>query len=71
MFLKGADLLQDDSSWTRERLMEAIESGKSQVVWIKRAIMVHVQYWTARVDETGKLNFRNDIYDRDRPLDRA
>jgi murein L,D-transpeptidase YcbB/YkuD len=33
--------------------------------------MVHLQYWTAWVAETGKLNFRYDIYDRDKPLDRA
>jgi len=57
LFLKGVDLLQDDSRWARERLMEAIESGTSQVVGLKRPIMVHVQYWTAWVDETGKLSF--------------
>ena len=64
-------LLQDDPSWTRERLMETIENGTPQVIGLKRPIMVHLQYWTAWVDETGKLNFRHDIYDRDRPLDRA
>jgi murein L,D-transpeptidase YcbB/YkuD len=64
-------LLQDDPSWTREILMEAIEKGTPQVVWLKRPISVHLQYWTAWVDETGRLNFRHDIYDRDRPLDRA
>ena len=64
-------LLQDDPSWTRERLIEAIENKAPQVVGLKRPITVHLQYWTAWVDETGRLNFRNDIYDRDRPLDRA
>ena len=64
-------LLQDDPGWTRERLMETIENGIPQVVGLKRPIMVHLQYWTAWVDETGKMNFRHDIYDRDKPLDRA
>ncbi len=64
-------LLQDDPSWTRERLMQAIENKTPQIVGLKRPITVHLQYWTAWVDETGKLNFRHDIYDRDRPLDRA
>jgi len=64
-------LLQDDPSWTRERLMETIENGIPQVIGLKRPIMVHLQYWTAWVDENGKLNFRYDIYDRDKPLDRA
>ncbi|MBW2406158.1 MAG: L,D-transpeptidase family protein [Deltaproteobacteria bacterium] len=64
-------LLKDDSRWTRERLMEAIENGTPQVVEVKRPLAVHLQYWTAWVDEAGQLNFRHDIYDRDRPLDRA
>jgi murein L,D-transpeptidase YcbB/YkuD len=64
-------LLKDDPSWTRERLMETIEKGTPQNVGFKRPITVHLQYWTAWVDETGKLNFRYDIYDRDGPLDRA
>jgi L,D-transpeptidase YcbB len=64
-------LLQDDPSWTRERLVEAIENKTPQIVGLKRPITVHLQYWTAWVDETGRLNFRHDVYDRDRPLDRA
>jgi murein L,D-transpeptidase YcbB/YkuD len=64
-------LLQDDPSWTQERIMEAIEKGTPQNVTLKTPITVHLQYWTAWVDETGILNFRHDIYDRDRPLDQA
>lgn len=70
-FSLAAYLLQDDPSWTRERLMETIENKTPQIVGFKRPITVHLQYWTAWVDETGRLNFRHDIYDRDRPLDRA
>ena len=64
-------LLQDDPSWTRERLMETIENKTPQIVGLKRPLTVHLQYWTAWVNETGRLNFRHDVYDRDRPLDRA
>ncbi|MBW2603688.1 MAG: L,D-transpeptidase family protein [Deltaproteobacteria bacterium] len=64
-------LLQDDPSWTREGLLEAIEKGAPKGIKFKNPITVHLQYWTAWVDETGKLNFRHDIYDRDRPLDRS
>lgn len=67
----AAYLLQDDPSWTRKRLMETIKNGTQQIVGLKRPIMVHLQYWTVWVDETGKLNFRHDIYDRDNPLDQA
>ncbi len=64
-------LLQDDPNWTREKLLEAIENGTPKGIKFKNPITVHLQYWTAWVDETGRLNFRDDIYDRDRPLDRA
>ncbi len=64
-------LLQDDTQWAREKLLDTIKTGKRKVVRIRRPIAVHLQYWTAWVDENGKLHFRDDIYDRDRPLDRA
>jgi murein L,D-transpeptidase YcbB/YkuD len=64
-------LLQDNPQWTRDILLETIESGKRKVVNLRESIPVHLQYWTAWVDENGRLNFRDDIYGRDRPLDRA
>jgi murein L,D-transpeptidase YcbB/YkuD len=64
-------LLQDDHQWSREKLLEIIEIGETQVIELRRPITVHLQYWTAWVDENGRLNFRDDIYDRDRPLDQA
>jgi L,D-transpeptidase YcbB len=64
-------LLQNDPNWSREKLMEAIENGKPRVIRIQNPIIVYLQYWTAWVDEFGKLNFCEDIYHRDGPLDRA
>ena len=64
-------LLKDDDQWPEERLSAAIEAGETTVIELKRPILVHLQYWTAWVDENGRLNFRNDIYSRDRRLDQA
>lgn len=64
-------LLKDDPQWTREILLQTVKTGKRKVVELKKPIPVHLLYWTAWVDESDMLYFRDDIYDRDRPLDRA
>ncbi len=40
-------------------------------VELKQAVPVHVLYWTAWVDERGRLNFRPDYYLRDAGLEVA
>ena len=64
-------VLRDDPAWTRERLLEAIEDGTEQEVKIPRPLNVHFLYLTAWVDERGTLQFRDDIYGRDKLLDEA
>jgi murein L,D-transpeptidase YcbB/YkuD len=64
-------LLHNDPNWSREKLMEVIENGKPKVIWLQNPITVYLQYWTAWVDEVGNLNFCEDIYHRDGPLDHA
>jgi murein L,D-transpeptidase YcbB/YkuD len=64
-------LLSDDPGWTHARLHDIFEGGQRQVVRIPRPIPVHLLYMTAWVDENDELQFRNDIYDRDRDLDAA
>ena len=60
-----------ESQRTRREILEALESSKRQVLRLRNPIAVHVLYWTAWVDRDGLLNFRDDIYERDKPLDVA
>jgi murein L,D-transpeptidase YcbB/YkuD len=45
--------------------------GTEQVVHLPSSIPVHLLYLTAWVNEDGIVHFRNDIYDRDKALDKA
>ncbi|MEZ5831556.1 MAG: L,D-transpeptidase family protein [Dongiaceae bacterium] len=58
-------LLQDDPSWTRERVEDVVKGGKTTYAKLARPIPLHIVYMTAWVDEQGIANFRNDIYDND------
>ena len=61
-------LLQNDPSWTEEKIDESMNSGKEQYVKLKDPSTVFITYYTAWVDDTGKLNFRDDIYDHDKKI---
>ena len=64
-------VLRDDPRWTREKLVSAIEEGAEQKVRIPHPVNVHFLYLTAWVDEKGVVEFRDDIYGRDKRLDDA
>jgi murein L,D-transpeptidase YcbB/YkuD len=51
-----------------EELDRAVASGETQRVEIKQRWRVHLQYWTAFVDVDGTVQFRDDIYGRDKRL---
>ena len=58
-------LLRNDPDWDETRIREAMDSGKEKYVKLKDPVAVFITYFTAWVDEQGKLNFREDIYDHD------
>jgi L,D-transpeptidase YcbB len=64
-------LLRDDPKWSRQRILSTIESGAEQIVYLSITIPVHLWYWTAWVNEQGLVNFRKDIYARDKVLEKA
>ena len=58
-------LLSEDQGWTAERISTVLKTRQNHSVSLKEPVHVHMQYWTAFVDEAGVLNFRKDLYDRD------
>jgi L,D-transpeptidase YcbB len=64
-------LLGDDPKWSRQKLLATIERGAEQAVHLPTTIPVHLLYWTAWVNEQGLVNFRKDIYERDRVLEKV
>ena len=61
-------VLRNQPEWTPEKIAEAMNSGDEKFVKVKDPIPVIITYYTAWVDEYGKLNFRDDIYDHDKKL---
>ena len=64
-------VLEGDGRWTPDALTEIIEKGENRTIWLKHPVPVHLLYMTAWADERGVIQFRRDIYDRDRDLERA
>jgi len=65
--LKLADYLMGET-WSAERLEEAIEARKNRRLNLPQSIPIYITYMTVWVDEEGQVQFRNDIYGRDRRL---
>jgi L,D-transpeptidase YcbB len=61
-------VLRNQPEWTPEKINEAMNSGEEKYVKVKNPIAVVVTYYTAWVDENGRLNFREDIYGHDQKL---
>ena len=67
----AAYLLADNSKWTFEKLTDALNSKKNRTILLSDPMNIHILYWTAWVDKDGTVNFRDDIYGRDRQLNIA
>ena len=63
-----AQYLLAGQGWDRARLEAAMMNGRRQTVVLDDPIPVHLVYFTAWVDADGTMNFRDDIYGRDREL---
>jgi murein L,D-transpeptidase YcbB/YkuD len=59
-------VLADQPEWTEDKIKTAMHSGDEQVVKLKQPLPVHLVYFTAWVDETGKVQVFKDVYSRDR-----
>jgi murein L,D-transpeptidase YcbB/YkuD len=58
-------ILKEDPNWTVDRINEAMKGEKQTIHILTNEIPIHIGYFTAWVDDTGKINFYNDLYQRD------
>jgi murein L,D-transpeptidase YcbB/YkuD len=57
--------------WERTKIDDMIATGATQSVSLEKHVPVHLNYFTAWPDESGKIAFYPDIYARDARLDKA
>jgi L,D-transpeptidase YcbB len=57
-----------NDGYTLERIKKMIDAGGEQDIQLPTFIPVNLTYQTAFVDDDGKLQFRDDVYGRDRQL---
>ena len=59
-------VLADRGSWTGPRITKAMHAKEEQSVTLKEPLPVHIGYWTAWVEEDGRVTFTDDPYGLDR-----
>lgn len=67
----AAWVLRERPEWTRDRIVEAMQRGKSQRVTLPHQIPVFLFYTTAISSPDGTVRFAEDIYGRDAKLLKA
>ncbi len=67
----AAYVLKGDSRWTHEKIEAAIAKNTEQTITLPEKLPVHLMYLTSWVDESGVVQFREDIYGRDVSLNIA
>lgn len=61
-------LLRGGPNWTAEKIRLAINKGIEQTVRLPEPMPIHLLYSTSWVSPDGVINFRRDIYGRDKLL---
>lgn len=61
-------LLKDDPKWTDAAIQSAMNSRKERYVTLNQPVPVSISYYTAWVDGSGNIHFRDDIYGRDKRM---
>ena len=61
-------VLRGSEQWTPASVRAALETGRERTIRMPRELPVHIEYWTAWVEEDGTVHFRSDVYGRDARL---
>jgi murein L,D-transpeptidase YcbB/YkuD len=63
-------LFSDKPQWTEPAIMEAMHAGTERYENLAEKVPVYIVYFTAWVDEKGRIHFRDDIYGHDKVLEK-
>jgi L,D-transpeptidase YcbB len=63
-------VLNGEGEWDQGAIDRVLRSGKTRNVLLHEPIPVLLLYWTSWVDPDGRVNFRHDLYDRDKAVQR-
>jgi murein L,D-transpeptidase YcbB/YkuD len=61
----AALLLANPTAWNPDTIARTIQAGRTQNVTLTSKVPVLLAYWTAWVDQEGRVNFRRDVYGQD------
>lgn len=61
-------LLRDAPGWDRKKIDEQVRSKEHKTVLVKREVWIYLMYLTAGFEKYGDMQFREDIYGRDKRL---
>jgi len=61
-------LLRDEPAWTRQKILDAVNTGQRTGIGLPGRPPVYILYWTAVVGADGKLHFYDDPYGVDTAL---
>lgn len=61
-------LLREDKGWDAGRVAQMIGGSEENRIGLSKKIPVHVTYFTAFADDSGKITFRNDVYGHDQRI---
>jgi murein L,D-transpeptidase YcbB/YkuD len=66
----GAAVMGRGDGWSEARI-KSLMGGKERYVYLPKPLPVYIEYFTAYVDETGRLQLRDDVYGYDRKVKAA
>lgn len=61
-------LLLDDPNWDTKRIHKILKTDEETFIKLTTTTPIYIVYFTSWVDNTGQLNFRNDVYNLDEKL---
>lgn len=62
-------LLRKDNQWDEAKINGLLDRNKTFAIPLKPTMDIYIVYFTAWVDQTGQINFRDDLYGLDNQLE--